>query len=186
MPTIQPRIDPNKNQGYLSLSIFPDLTTMPHQVAPFPKCLPSLDIDKNTGYPSFDNLPSVEDIPFQVAPYPRMIPQLVSDKNTGYPSFSGLLSIENIPTQVAPFPKMITTAGDINYDQGYPTLRRDEPNFGAFSNIPTLEKITIPQTVKYIADYVFYNTALLEVKIARDCVFFEHTFPSDCVISYYE
>lgn len=185
MPTIQPRLDPNKNQGYLSLSIFPDLTTMPHQVAPFPKRLPGLDIDKNTGYPSFNNLPSIENISTQVAPYPRMLPQLVSDKNTSYPSFSRLLSIENIPTQVPPFPKMIPTAGNINYNKGYPSLRRTEPGFGSFSNVETLEKITIPQSVKYISDYVFYNTSLTKVKIARDCVYSEHTFPPDCVISYY-
>lgn len=183
---IYPTIDSNKNDGYLSLSSFPDLTDMKVQSGPsFPKMLTELNSNKNDGYPSFSYLNNLVDMKVQVSPFPRMMVQLNNNKNDGYPSFSGLNNLTDMKVQVRPFPKMMPSVEE-EFNDGYPTFRHIEPGFGAFSNVETLEKITIPQTVKYIADYVFYNTSLAKAKIARDCVFFEHTFPPDCVISYYE
>lgn len=148
---IYPTLDSNKNDGYLSLSSFPDLTDMKVQSGPS---------------------------------FPKMLTELNSNKNDGYPSFSGLSNLTDMKVQIKPFPKMMSSVQE-EFNDGYPTFRHTEPGFGSFSNVKTLKKITIPQSVKYISDYVFYNTSLTKVKIARDCVFFEHTFPPDCVISYY-
>jgi hypothetical protein len=178
---VYPSLNPDKNDGYLSIASLPDIANSPVQSAPFPKMVPSLDPDKNDGYPSFSGF--TYPILVQTKPFPKMVPSLDPDKNDGYPSFSGFTY--PILVQSAPFPKMVPSLED-DMNDGYPTLRHNIPGFGAFSNIPTLKKVVIPQTVKFITDYTFYNTDIKNVTIARDCVYFDHTFPPDCVISYYE
>ena len=182
--TVYPSLDPNKNDGYLSIATLPSLANLPVMSAPFAHMLPALDEDKNDGYPCHSWAPDLITLLVQARPFPRMMPGLDSTKNDGYPSFSGFTY--PILVQKRPFPKMMPSLETTGRDKGYPTFRHDEPGFGAFANVPTLNKATIPQTVKFIADYTFYNTSLEKVKIARDCMYFEHTFPPDCVITYDE
>lgn len=148
---------------------------------------PSLDPNKNTGYPSISILPDLASLNVQSAPFPKMMPGLDEDKNDGYPSFSGFIDLHNLYVQSKPFPKMMPRMSETtDRDKGYPSMGHNEPGFGAFANAISLKKITIPITVKYIADYTFYNTQLTKVKIARDCIYFEHTFPPECEIQFYE
>lgn len=57
---------------------------------------------------------------------------------------------------------------------------------GAFSDCTSLTEITIPESVKYIGPYTFYNTKLKKIKIASSCKFYDTSFPKDCEIEYYE
>lgn len=57
--------------------------------------------------------------------------------------------------------------------------------FGAFSN-STVSRVNIPSSVKNIDNWAFYNCPNLErVKIARDCLYYENSFPPGCVIEYH-
>jgi len=56
---------------------------------------------------------------------------------------------------------------------------------GAFCNCTSLAKATISPTVKYIGEYAFYNTALKQVRIASDCVYYPTSFPPNCEIKFY-
>ena len=57
---------------------------------------------------------------------------------------------------------------------------------GAFCNCVNLENVSIPESVKHIGPYAFYNTKLKKVKIASDCVYYDTSFPRDCEIEFYE
>lgn len=57
---------------------------------------------------------------------------------------------------------------------------------GAFCNCVNLENVSIPESVKYIGPYAFYNTKLKKIKIASDCEYYDTSFPRDCEIEYYE
>lgn len=57
---------------------------------------------------------------------------------------------------------------------------------GAFSDCTSLTEITIPESVKYIGPYAFYNTKLKKIKIASSCKYYDTSFPKDCEIEYYE
>lgn len=56
---------------------------------------------------------------------------------------------------------------------------------GAFYNCGELKSINIPEDVKKIGPYAFYNTALTKVKIAQDCKYYHTSFPNGCEIEYY-
>ena len=56
---------------------------------------------------------------------------------------------------------------------------------GAFNYCLSLETASIPETVKFIGDYAFWNTSLTEVTIAIDCCYYAHSFPVGCNIRYY-
>lgn len=55
----------------------------------------------------------------------------------------------------------------------------------AFRGYENLTKIKIPESVKYIDYYAFYDTGLTEVTIAQDCVYQDSSFPAGCTINYY-
>lgn len=57
---------------------------------------------------------------------------------------------------------------------------------GVFSDCTSLTEITIPESVKYIGPYAFYNTKLKKIKIASSCKYYDTSFPKDCEIEYYE
>lgn len=184
---VSPSLDPNKNTGYPSISILPNLDGLKVMTSPFPRMMSSVLSSMNTGYPCHASLPDLATEMIQAKPYPRMMPGLDEEKNTGYPSFSGFIDLNHLYVQSSPFPKMMPRMSETtDRDKGYPSIGHNEPGFGAFANAISLKKITIPVTVKYIADYAFYNTQLAKVKIARDCIYFEHTFPPECEIQFYE
>ena len=83
------------------------------------------------------------------------------------------------------------TFSDINTEKidGYPVMENTmDPfeTFGAFYAVPTLSKIKIPSTVKFIADYAFYRTNLKKATISPDCIYYEHSFPEECQVEFYE
>lgn len=94
----------------------------------------------------------------------------------------------NMPTEVMtkPYPKALwrIEQGENNgfpYHELYPEV----DTLGAFSNAVRLRKISIPPSVKKIGRYAFTNTQLTEVTIARDCEYYNTSFPRDCTINFY-
>lgn len=57
---------------------------------------------------------------------------------------------------------------------------------GSFANARNLNKVKIPDSVKFIGEYAFRNTQLTEVMIASDCTYFPTSFPDGCRVIYYE
>lgn len=76
---------------------------------------------------------------------------------------------------------------EINDDfYGYPAALGIvyEP-LGAFMNCTSLLEINIPETVYQFGSHSFFNSGLESVTISPDAMFYNTTFPEDCVISYY-
>lgn len=70
---------------------------------------------------------------------------------------------------------------------GYPTPRNISCVIpGAFKNCINLQSIDIPRSVKHLGRYTFSNTSLKEVTISRDCEYYPTTFPTGCVINFYD
>ncbi len=57
--------------------------------------------------------------------------------------------------------------------------------FGAFAESNNLADIHIPPSVKKIGRQAFKNTQLTSVTIAKDCEYYDTSFPEGCVINYY-
>ena len=84
-----------------------------------------------------------------------------------------------------------------DYDGVYSVWKMDSPTLsyypythmpimlGAFNYCKNLTEVIIPESVKYIGPYAFWETGLTEVTIAADCEYFEHSFPFSCKINYY-
>ena len=146
--------------------------------------IPVLDATYNEGYPS-PILIQVPNIRFDVSTW-LTNRYMRAGYNEGYPTQEAFKNtdVARMKVQVAPFPKVLPYLNP-DYLEGYPSFGKNFEGFGAFSHMPNLVKAKIPESVKFIDDYTFYESSLEKVKIARDCVFFEHTFPPDCVIEYY-
>ncbi len=56
---------------------------------------------------------------------------------------------------------------------------------GAFRNAAKLEKVYIPESVKFIGAEAFRFTALKTVRIAADCEYSETSFPEGCELEFY-
>ena len=61
----------------------------------------------------------------------------------------------------------------------------DDMLVGAFANANHLKKVTIPESVSYIGDSAFKNTALSSVKISADCTYGSESFPENCNVEFY-
>jgi hypothetical protein len=130
------------------------------------------------GYPSFDFLPSEFN---EISMTSKYFLKINNDYLNGYPSF-----LKNFPpTQTPPYPRYLLSCED-DYLNGYPSFRKECITFGAFQFAKMLNNIVIPRTVKFISDYTFYGTNLKKVTIAPDCKYFEHSFPKECQIEFYE
>ena len=140
----------------------------------------------NEGYPTQEAFKDIDvsRMKVQAAPFPKVLPYISPDYLEGYPLVGEAIGLQYLKVQEKPFPKILP-ALDPDYLEGYPSFGKNFEGFGAFSHMPNLVKAKIPESVKFIEDYTFYESNLEKVKIARDCVFFEHTFPPDCVIEYY-
>lgn len=57
---------------------------------------------------------------------------------------------------------------------------------GAFCNCVSLSVVSIPRSVKKIGRFSFKNTRLSNVIIARDCEYYDTSFPENCTINYYD
>lgn len=58
--------------------------------------------------------------------------------------------------------------------------------YGAFANTTELSTIRIPESVKKIGVESFAHTQLTSVTIARDCKYYETSFPVGCDINFYD
>lgn len=56
----------------------------------------------------------------------------------------------------------------------------DYEPLGAFRNSTNLEFVKIPKSTKWLGENAFEYTALSEVTIAKDCIYYNNTFPDDC------
>ena len=140
----------------------------------------TINPDKLEGYPSFQDMNTFS--PTQEKPFPKIMMNITS-KNNGYPSISYMNTFS--PTQEKPFPKLMLSCKE-EYHNKYPSFRLGNfETFGAFKNTPMLQEVSIPKSVKRIADWTFYNSAIKEVTISRDCIYGEHTFPEGCIIKFY-
>lgn len=175
-------INPNKRDGYPSIDDN-QFDFGPTQTSPYPLLFLYKDSTKLEGYPIMSSWK--DPVPVQSAPYPAVMFGVDLTKMEGYPTFDSFGEFS--PVQQLPYPRdMMGCMGPEQFD-GYPTYRVKEfKMFGAFENALELKKITIAQSVKYIADYSFYNTGITKAVISRDCEYFEHSFPEGCVIEFYE
>lgn len=130
---------------------------------------------------------------------------LLSAKNNGYPSFTDSVDLENTDFYKN---KNQFIANGINYPifktsnldsvnilntaffadrKNYPQMKNVRFSLisGAFANSINLKKIVIPQSVKFIGENAFRNTALSSVKIASDCVYSQESFPENCKVEFY-
>ena len=181
-----PSFNPNLNQGFPSFSTGPDLSSLAACSSPFPLMMSMFISGKNDGFLSFSNTPDYDKFSAQSKPFPKMMVAFLSGKNDGFLSFSNTPDYDKFSAQSKPFPKMMSTLETMYDSQGFPSLRFNPEKFGAFANVPTLKKIKIPKTVKFIQDYSFWNTGLKKVTIAPDCKYFEHSFPEECHVEFYE
>ena len=84
-----------------------------------------------------------------------------------------------------------------DYDGIYSVWKMDSPTLsyypythmpimlGAFNYCKNLTEVIIPESVKYIGPYAFWETGLTEVTIAADCKYYPTSFPEDCKINFY-
>ena len=169
------------------------------QKAPFPKLMYMVGDDTKTdmypdginqGYPctyTKTNLRrGVQDFPF-----PKLMfmsgAYSSTDKysdgcNQGYPCTFYRTDIRR-GVQDRPFPRLMPSFEEDN--DWYLSFRKNCIGFGAASNIPTLDEIEIPRSVRYIADYAFYNTNIKKVKMHPECLYFRHSFPRGTMIAFY-
>lgn len=130
-----------------------------------------LSADKNNGYPTFSDAPDFESVNY----YQNQSMFLTTD---GYPIFKGKPYLESSPIINTDF-----------YADGKNYLQMKNVRFslisGAFANSINLKKIVIPQSVKFIGENAFRNTALSSVKISSDCVYSQESFPDGCKIEFY-
>ena len=184
----------NRSEGYPSEPWNFDISTLPIQTSPFPTIIAGYVIGNanyNQGYPIPDvSMGDVSVMKSQTRPFPKLqmsagTDQIPYEINESYPCNLEVGDISHKNIQEKPYPNLLSSVEpDVN--EGYPAFRKVAPSFGAFSNVPTLIKVKIPKSCKWIDDWVFYNPGLTGVRIARDCKYFEHTFPPDCVVEYYD
>ena len=132
-------------------------------------------------YDIFESYPSFNRELINSNSIPKCMIFIDPDVCDGYPSF-GIQIDDEIITK--PYPKMMISSTP-EFKNGYPSFRMSERMYGAFADTPLLTEVSIPRTVKRIADWAFYNSAIKEVTISKDCMYGEHTFPKDCKIKFY-
>lgn len=76
------------------------------------------------------------------------------------------------------------------YDDGYGLTTRGLPkplidDQGAFNKCKYLTDVTIPESVKSIGAWTFWETQLKSVTIASDCTYSARSFPVKCKINFY-
>lgn len=134
-------------------------------------------------YNSSDNYPTNENfIPLpekdMAQPYPTSLWRIIGDKvyHLLYPSLPE-------KSMVSPYPNALWRIENNSYPFA---LVAPEPSLlGAFANATHLHKISIPKSVKKIGTNAFTNTQLSQVTIASDCEYYDTSFPTGCVITFY-
>lgn len=165
----------------------------PIMTEPFPKMLiiagpntatPQHPEGINQGYPcTFSKTNIIRGV--QTYKFPKLmivLDPIIENVNQGYPcTFSETNILRGV--QSRPFPKLMPSFEEET--DNYLCFRHNVKGFGAGSNIPTLEEIEIPRSVRYIADYAFYNTNIKKVKMHPECLYFRHSFPRGTMIAFY-
>lgn len=138
----------------------------------------------------FDNIKVIVRYATQETIYPDDIKSVTVDAPFTWAYKDGVpLPIANqiLPTDYS-FPEARWTwrysADGIPYNGFMPISEPAEPK-GAFRNCTYLERVYIPESVKYIGKEAFFGTALKTVKIAADCEYSPTSFPDDCIVEFY-
>lgn len=154
------------------------------QTAPFPKILPTVVPGYNQDYPVIKDT-DITTVLVQRKPYPYIIPCVEANWNEDYPVVN-YVNVLDVLVQARPHPKILPSMDEPDVIEGYPGKGEKLTYWGAGSNIPTLEELEIPRTVKFICDYAFYNTGITRVRLAKDCEYFRHSFPPGTKIAFYK
>lgn len=127
----------------------------------------------DSDYPRWDSLPTSL-INIFSEPFPDGILTIDND----YPKYSRRTLINVLSN---PYP-----TGIFSVINDYPKyLGLNLIDTGAFCWATNLKKVVIPESVKYIGVTAFRHTALTEVTIAADCVYYPTSFPDGCKINFY-
>lgn len=127
----------------------------------------------DSGYPYQDTVSNS-----LIAVYSEPFPTGIFTINNDYPKYLGRALVDVVSE---PYP-----TGIFFVDNDYPKyLGLNLIDTGAFCWAINLEKVVIPESVKYIGITAFRNTALTEVTIAPDCVYYPTSFPDGCKINFY-
>ena len=123
------------------------------------------------------------DIPEYQVPIPLAAWRIEQGVNNGLP-FNKLT--KDIPEYQSP-PPLSAWRIEQGINNGFPLnkLMGEHVDFGAFSNAHNLRHVSIPKSCKKIGRYAFRNTQLSSVTIARDCVYYNTSFPDGCVVNFY-
>lgn len=140
----------------------------------------------NEGYLSYRLWSDITNAKVQTRPFPKILPSIISGYNENYPVINEV-DVTNAKVQTRPFPRILPDMENPQKLEGYPSFGWNDglDDFGAFAR-SNIEKIKIPESVKFIQNFAFYDTSVKKVKIAADCVYFEHSFPEECEIEFYE
>ena len=146
---------------------------------PYPASLWRFDSNNILTLNNEDWSPFPEPIEYLTPPYPATMWYL--DEEDGL--VNSLLP-EALNQFTPPYPASLWY-----YDADWGCLRTSiQPEalpLGAFANCHRLEYIKIPENVKSLGKETFKNTNLIEVTIADDCTYSEHTFPPGCQVKHY-
>lgn len=124
--------------------------------------------------------PEVKYRPF-TPPYPKALFRIRNGKLV-----TGFCPDREIKPISYPLPKAYWRISKyVNKGRLYHEMFKIVNTAGAFQDVSTLEKVSIPQSVKKIGEFAFAGTSLKKVRIASDCKYFPTSFPEDCVVEFY-
>ena len=133
----------------------------------------------NSGYPYCSSTPSLA--PCMTEGLPVGIFQSDASNNDGYPYYL------NVPTLAPPMSDPLSVGTFTALPNEYPVYQTLElvPQ-GICYGCKNLTTISVPPTVRRIKDYAFWDTGLSKVSIPEGCVYSEHSFPTECEITFYK
>ena len=132
----------------------------------------------NDSYPYQDTLGDL--IPIFSEPYPIGFFQQNDSINDGYPYVMTNKSLIKVLKEPLPTGFFTISEGEYPKFAGLNLL-----DTGAFCRASNLEKIVIPESVKYIGETAFRYTKIKEVTISKDCTYYPTSFPEGCKIKNY-
>lgn len=139
----------------------------------------STDINKNEGFLYHDLMKIVK---ISTTEFSDALWRCEDGINDGFP-FHIMMKVNKMNPDNLPY-ALFRCAHGINEDLPYHKLMKLTME-GSFADATNLEEVKVPQSVKSIGPYAFYNTNITEVTISRDCVYFDTSFPPGCVIKFY-
>ena len=201
-------MDPNKLDGYPSVDVLPDLGWQQYDINSnvyqyvYGDFTHIGNILSAYGYPNYDTNDIInEDLPYTIPDNCKEYTygDFTHIGNTlsayGYPNYDTNDIINTDLPYTVPddckeyaygdFTKIDSIISEIKYPIFDNALEYYE-TFGALYDTE-VNKLVIPKTVTLIADYAFYRSNnIKKVKIASECLYYEHSFPEECEIEFYE